>query len=306
MEKFKIKSDIDGLELGVFFTAPESTPIGIVQLNHGMSEYKERYLPFMEYLSEHGFLCVIHDHRGHGESIKSREDLGYFYESGADGLIEDTHEVMEFIKGKYPDLPFYLFGHSMGSLIVRAFVKKYDDEIDGLIVCGSPSENKMAVVARWMIHSIFIPIKGSRFRSHLIQKLAFGSFCKAFPEENNEGNWICSDPSVIEHYEKDPLCGFIFTLDGFETLFSIMNRVYDSKEWKVSNPETPIYFLSGWEDPCRISDRKFMQAAGKMKEIGYQNIDIKLYGKARHEILNERIKETVYRDILYWLKEHQK
>ena len=113
----------------------------LLQLSHGMSEYKERYLPFMEFMAEHGVVCVIHDHRGHGKSVKSEQDLGFMYGAGGAGLVEDLFLVTKWAKKEYPDLPFVLMGHSMGSLVVRAYAKEHDQELDALIVCGSPSKN---------------------------------------------------------------------------------------------------------------------------------------------------------------------
>ena len=113
----------------------------LLQLSHGMSEYKERYLPFMEFMAEHGVVCVIHDHRGHGKSVKSEQDLGFMYGAGGAGLVEDLFQVTVWAKKEYPDLPFILMGHSMGSLVVRTYAKEHDRELDALIVCGSPSKN---------------------------------------------------------------------------------------------------------------------------------------------------------------------
>ena len=141
MNTLKLKSNFDDLSLGVAFLPAQGTPKAIFQIVHGMAEHKERYYPFMEFLSEHGYACVIHDHRGHGESVKSEQDLGFMYDGGADAMVEDVLLVQDWAKGQFPNLPVYLFGHSMGSMVVRAFTRKYDDRIDKLIVCGCPSNN---------------------------------------------------------------------------------------------------------------------------------------------------------------------
>ena len=140
-----LTSKQDGLKLHVLLMEPEGEPKGIVQIVHGMAEHKERYEPFMEMLCKHGYISVIHDHRGHGKSIRKEEDLGYFYDESGTAIIEDVHQITQWTKERYGKLPYHLFGHSMGSLVVRCYLKKYDDELDSLIVCGSPSENKAAV-----------------------------------------------------------------------------------------------------------------------------------------------------------------
>ena len=153
-EYIKINSNCDGLPLGAAIYQPEaddwnrSGPSsagsaidedcikGVVQFSHGMAEHKERYYPLMEYLAANGFASAINDHRGHGESVRAKEDRGYFYDDTSDFVVEDIHQITTELKKRFPGKPVYLFGHSMGSLIVRKYIKKYDDEISKLIVCG--------------------------------------------------------------------------------------------------------------------------------------------------------------------------
>ena len=178
-EHLKIKSDFDQLPLDVIVLRP-AHPKGIIQISHGMCEHKERYLDFMEYLYHLGYVCLIHDHRGHGQSVLKDEDLGYFYQDGDIGIVEDLHQLTLWIHQQYPDLPLYLFGHSMGSLVVRVYLKKYDKDIQGLIVCGSPSHNKMAGVGIYLAQR-YARKKGDHYRPPLIQRIGFESFNKKQP-----------------------------------------------------------------------------------------------------------------------------
>lgn len=302
----KLASEQDGLELGLLYAAPEQGPVrGIVQICHGMSEHKERYIPFLEFLCQNGYACVIHDHRGHGESVRNGDDLGHFYENGAQSIVEDAHQVTLYIKEKHPGLPVCLFGHSMGSMVVRLYTKQYDHDIDALVVCGSPSKNPLAPAGRILAKTMAL-VKGGHYRSRLIQSMAFGNFNRAFENPKSENAWICSDEQEVQRYDDDPLCGFVFTLNGFENLFALMERTYSRKGWAMQNPALPILFVSGKEDPCRISDLKFMQAVDFMKSCGYLNTEFRLYEGARHEILNEPICEAVYADVLHWLQVHMK
>ena len=132
---FSIASHHDNLQLSVLAVCPEK-PKAVVQMAHGMCEHKERYLSFMRFLAAHGYAAFLNDHRGHGESVLDQADLGYFYDGGARALIDDMHLLTEHIRGEYPSLPIALFGHSMGSLAVRCYTKRYDKEISSLIVCG--------------------------------------------------------------------------------------------------------------------------------------------------------------------------
>lgn len=140
-EKRKITSQVDGLELELLVVEPEEVR-AVVQISHGMCEHKERYLEFMRFLADHGVASIIHDHRGHGASVKSLNDLGYMYGQGAKGLVEDLRQITRYARKCWTGVPLILLGHSMGSLTVRVYAKQYDSGIDGLIVCGSPSRNR--------------------------------------------------------------------------------------------------------------------------------------------------------------------
>ena len=224
-EETTLLSACDGLPLSLIWGYPQTDIKGVVQLVHGMAEHKERYLGFMEYLTQHGYICVLHDHRGHGKSVRDKEDLGYLYDHEATYIVEDVHQINMLLHKSYPDLPVYLFGHSMGSLVVRAYCKQYDTTIDGLIVCGSPSENKAASFGK-ALASLMEKSKTDHYRSPLLQKLAFGKHNQNFPDEASENAWLCSDVEVVKAYDEDPFCGYVFTLNGFANLFALMQKVY--------------------------------------------------------------------------------
>ena len=177
-----ICSNQDGLELSVLWLEPEKEPKGILQISHGMSEYKERYLPFMRYLCERGYLCAIHDHRGHGKSVKFQEDLGFTYGGGAQAMLQDIRTVNRKIHAGYPELPVILMGHSMGSLAVRAFIAEHDSCVDMLIVCGSPSYNT-AMPLGVGIAKLEKTFFGSRHRSKLIEAMSFGAGVARFRKD---------------------------------------------------------------------------------------------------------------------------
>ena len=251
----------------------------------------------MEFLCRNGYAAIIHDHRGHGESVRSSEDLGYFYEGGFMAMIEDIRAVNSMFRKEFPGLPLVLFGHSMGSMAVRSYVKRYDDTADALIVCGSPSYNPGAGFAKFLAKTYSI-LTGDRHRPSLIQHLAFGSFNKSFGNVSSPNAWVCSDPEIVRKYDSDPLCHFQFTNDGFINLFSLMQDAYDPKGWAMHNPDLPVWFISGSDDPCLVSEKKFRKAVRAMTGVGYRNVGSKLYPGMRHEILNETGKEQVWNDIL--------
>ncbi len=303
-EELSIKSVYDELPLGISVRIPEQSPIGIIQFVHGMSEHRGRYHDVMEYFTQVGYITVIHDHRGHGESVHRSEDYGYFYKNGSDAIVEDAHQVTLYIKKRFPGLPLILIGHSMGSMVVRCYTRKYDKDIDGLIVCGSPSRNSMAKLGLFLVN-IMSKIKGEYYRSTLVQKIAFGAFNRNIQNPKSENSWICSNEEVVKEYDNDSRCGFIFTLNGFDTLFKLMICTYKKTGWALSNPTLPIIFIAGEQDPCIVNRKAFERAAAFMSERGYQNCEKKLYSKMRHEILNETGKERVWDDIRRWIEKQR-
>ncbi|MCR5128817.1 MAG: lysophospholipase [Lachnospiraceae bacterium] len=298
-------SGSDGLPLSVLRMEPDNVSDikGIVQLVHGMNEYKERYLPFIEYLSGHGYITVIHDHRGHGKSVRSQDDLGFFYEGGFKALVKDIHEITVEIK-KYAekltgrsDLPMILAGHSMGSMAVRCYLRKYDFEIDKLLVIGCPSELPGAKPGLFVIR-VFKAIFGERRRSRFIAKLVMGGYEKRFQSESLLHSWVNSDAEEVKKYNADPLCNYLFTLNGFENLVLLTMLTYTDKGYALKNPSLPIRFYSGADDPCAVSEEAFNAAIDHLKQYGYTDVSGKLYENMRHEILNEPEHTIVFEELL--------
>ena len=293
--EFFLSSRHDQLPLSVRILEPETPPVGIVQILHGMCEHKERYLPFMEFLGSKGYVCIIHDHRGHGQSIRNTEDYGFFYDKGAAGLIQDAAQINRHIRRQFPGLPIYLLGHSMGSLIARCLLKRYPSFVDGLIVCGCPSNNPAARVAADLVGALQKQM-GAHHRSDKIYKMVFDYFGTRWPEEG-KNSWICSDREVQKAFEEDPACGFVFTLNGFEGLFRLMNIVYSGRGWRMEDRQLPVWFISGEDDPCMISRAKLVGALSVLQLAGYEDVTYRIYEGMRHEILNETDKQRVFDDI---------
>ena len=298
MEILMIPSEHDGLKLSVATIVPESTPVGLVQFAHGMAEHKERYFPLMEYLAEQGFACIINDHRGHGASVKSYEDLGYFYKDGGRGLVKDMHQLSAWFRKKYPGLPLTLVGHSMGSLAARAYAAQYGRDIDALILSGSPGFNPVVKVALGLTKVIAV-LKGSQHvRSKLMAGLLNGSFSKAFKGES-EFAWLSKNRENVEKYEADPLCGFGFTINGYRALLNLMIAAYDQKNGIRKN--LPVHFMSGEDDPCAPDRKGFDHAIENMRQRGCAHVTGTMYPGLRHEIFNEG-KHEIWEDLAKHLK----
>ena len=296
---FTIESQFDGLELHVVVMEPDAAIRGVVQFAHGMAEHKERYFDFMKYLAAAGFVTVIHDHRGHGESLRSQEDLGFFYDATGGALVEDLHQIVLAVQEQFPQKPYILFGHSMGSLVARCYAKKYDSFLDKLLLCGSPSKNPFIEIALWLTRQIEKK-KGERHRSKLLQKLALGSF-ERVGERGLSNSWLCCNQEVVEEYNQNPLCGFNFTVNGYQSLFNLLKETYSSKGWSCEKLDLPIYFVAGAADPVIRSPKAWQEAQSFMRKLGYTQVEGKLFDGLRHEILNELDRSPIFSDLLKWM-----
>ena len=299
IKKDFIKSSSDGLKIALGYTIPKDEIKGIVQISHGMSEHKERYFNFMEYLAENGYVCVINDHRGHGNSVKDKKDLGYFYTEDTNFIVDDLHDDTLYIKNKYPNYKAYLFSHSMGTLVARGYMQKYDNEIEKIILCGTPTQNPFTPFAITMAY-LFKIIGMGKKPNKILNYLTFNSYNKGYQLENE---WLSKNPSNISVYNDDELCGFTFTTNGFINLYKLLKRAFDAELYKVQNKNLEIFLIAGDNDPVIQNAKKFKELEEFLNKIGYKNTQSKLYSDLRHEILNEKEYEQIYNDILNFIEE---
>ena len=289
-EKFIIASKMDKTPLSVLMVTPDGAPKGLVQFSHGMAEHKERYLRVMCLLAAEGYASIIHDHRGHGESVRAQQDLGYFYPAGADGVTADLAQVNALLRQRFPGLKLVMVGHSMGSLAARAYAAEHGDTLDGLLLSGSPGYNAacgMGKALTWVLQGAHLG--NDRARSKLMDAMLNGPFEKNF-QGDSHFLWLSADRENVRAYENDPLCGFGFTLNGYRALLTLMQRAYDEK---TRLPETlPVRFMSGEDDPCALGHEGFDMARENIEKRGPKNVEAKMYPGLRHEIFNERSDEV--------------
>lgn len=296
-----INSKCDNLPLSVAVFEPEGEVKGVVQFAHGMAEHKERYFGFMEYLAEAGYATIINDHRGHGSSVLSPDDLGYFYDETTTYITKDVHQLTEYIKERIPGVPVYLFGHSMGSIVAREYLKHYDKDVDKVILCGAPGSNPVAGVAKFLI-KMQTKKHGNRYRSPLMYNLSVGGYAKAVPGAETECDWLSVNKENVAAYIKDPLCGFKFTLNGYKNLIGLLAAIFDNYGWKLANKNIPIHFIAGSADPVIGKESHWLASQNFLLKLGYNNVTGKLYEGLRHEILLEDSKEEVYKDVVEFLE----
>lgn len=277
---------------------------GIVQISHGMAEHILRYEDFAMFLAEQGYLVCGNDHLGHGNTATNDSDLGFFGdECGSwNYLIHDMHYLMEFIKDRYPNIPYFILGHSMGSFLAREFVFRYGSDINGAVFLGTSGGNILIDVAI-ALSNRGIKIKSTREKGYSVNKLAFKPFNIKFRPIRTDFDWISSDEKVVDKFVADKKCGFVFTYAGYRDLFELLKCISKEK-WAEGIPKKlPILLLSGDNDPVGDYGKGVEKVYERLLNSGCENVVMKLYEGGRHEMLNEKNKNLVYRFILKWLND---
>ncbi len=273
----------------------------VFQIVHGMAEHGERYEEFANYLCSKGFAVLVDDHVGHGKSVNSDDDLGYFGESGGwDALVEDERALTELIKEEYSGLPIVFFGHSMGSFIAREYIRRYgrDERIKAAIFCGSSGKNPAAAIAITLAGAI-AKAKGSKHRSKFINTIAFGPYNKK-TEKRTSFDWLSTDTEHVDKYIADKYCGFLFTAAGYKDLFTILDKVSGKDWYNELYDGIPILLTAGEDDPVGAYGSGIRQIYNDLIDAGKKDVTVKLYPGMRHEILNEVNRAQVYEDIAAW------
>ncbi|MBQ6646167.1 MAG: alpha/beta fold hydrolase [Clostridia bacterium] len=299
--KFTIPSPVDALPISCLLVEPDEVK-GLVLLTHGLSEYKDRYLPLMRCFAEDGFACAICDQRGNGESMRAEGDFGCVYGAGAEGILQDVHALGKELVGRYPSKKLFLYGHSTGSLITLCYMKRWCNEISGVILSALP-ENNPALGAGKAYLKLKKTFKGAAYRDPAVQKLMASSY--AIKGESSTFAWLNSDPARVRQYEDDPFCGQLGTVEGYLALLDIMQTAYDKKGWDKANPLCPIFIAVGENDPCADGEKGASAGEAYLKGAHFVKVEHKTYPGMRHELHNEPSAPAVVHDsqnkLLGWL-----
>ncbi len=277
---------------------PEGEPIGVLQMCHGMVEHISRYDEFAHFLASNGFYVVGHDHLGHGQSITSKEKLGYFcHPDGNAVVVADIQQLRVKTQEKYPKLPYFMLGHSMGSFLLRQYLGLYSGGLSGAIIMGTGNQPSMILRGGMLICKLISMVKGWDYRSMFVDGMAGGSY-----EKKMGKGWLSQDKENQEVYEEDPYCGFKFTVNAYYHMFAGMLKMNQQEKEGKASKNLPLFFVSGAEDPVGENGKGVELIVNRYKNAGYQNVSMKLYPKDRHEILKERDKAVVFQDILNFLR----
>ncbi len=282
--------------------APEGKPKAVLQICHGMVEYIGRYGGFAEYLSRQGFCVVGNDHLGHGASVQNDEAHGFFHlTKGNECLIGDIHKLRKIMQKKYPDIPYFMLGHSMGSFLLRQYIELHGDGLAGAIIMGTGSQPEAILALGKMFCCITAAIHGWGYRSKFIDGLAFGFYNKQFEPTRTDKDWLTKDEKIVDAFRADPWCTFMFTVNAYYHMFRGIQFVQKAENIERIPKDLPLFFVAGDSDPVGNNGKGVAKAFRACRKHGIKNMRMKLYKDDRHELLNETDREAVYKDLLEWM-----
>lgn len=298
VEKKILSSDQKNTLSGVVYI-PEGDIRGIFHLVHGMTEYIGRYKPLFESLASAGYLCCGFDNLGHGNTSRE-EDLGFIAsKNGWSYMVDDVKIFADSIKADYPDLPYILMGHSMGSFITRIAVSRYPDLADKYICCGTAGSNP-AAAAGLLLCSIIKAFRGERAVSPFLENMAFGAYNKRFDGTSNY-EWLTKDREIIEKYAADKFCTFHFTVSAMHDLITLIKVCNGKKCFSDTRNDLPILLIAGDMDPVGNYGKGIKEVYNNFKASGKTNVTMFLYENCRHEIHNDTCREQMTADILKFI-----
>src|SRR4051794_8083874 len=262
---------------------PAGTPLGIVQLTHGMGEHLLRYEPLAGALTGAGFVVVGQDHRGHGATAQGGA-WGALGAGGWDELVRDIGRVSDRVRADSPDLPLVLLGHSMGSFAAQQYVLDHSDELAGLVLTGTA------------VLDLLEPAPD------LDQPLDLTAFNAPFAPARTDYDWLSRDPAQVDAYVADERCGFGLTdVDGRQ-MFVSARQLADPERLGLLRGDLPVYIAVGEHDPVNGQLALVDPLVARLRDAGLTDVTLAVSPGARHEVFNETNRDEVVADLLAWLE----
>ncbi len=294
----------DGARLFVHRFLPDEgrAPKAVVHVAHGMAEHGARYARLAEALTSAGYAVYADDHRGHGKTAASADDLGLFAErDGFARALTDQVALVRHEKKEHPGLPVVFFGHSMGSFLAQAFALEHGAEISGLVLSGSSGKPSLLANAGRLVARAERLRLGARGRSSLLHNMSFGAFNKAFEPARTPFDWLSRDAAEVDKYAADPLCGFVVTTSLWVDVLDAIAENADPERQARLPKDLPVYVFAGSEDPVTERTKSLDHLLGAYRAAGLKNVSHRYYQGARHETLNETNRDEVTKDLVSWL-----
>lgn len=295
----------DGATTHVHVWTPDGDlPVrGLVQVLHGLAEHAARYDGLAAGLCDAGFAVVSHDHRGHGRSSASPEDLGFFAEhDGWRAVLRDAARVREYARTRFAAGPWVLFGHSMGTVVALHDLVTSGAAPSAVVLSGATG--KVGALLRIGQGLIQVELRriGARGRSKLLNATAFGTYNRAFRPNRTEFDWLSRDEAEVDAYVNDPLCGFLPTTALWRDLVGAQAEL-QTPTFLDRLPKLPYWLIGGDRDPVGGKGQQVEALAKMMRKAGLQ-VDLLLWPGGRHEVLHETNRADVIRETVRWIGAH--
>lgn len=280
---------------------PEGTPQGVFQIVHGIAEHVFRYDDFANYLTSLGLLVVAEDHMGHGKSIDSRHPQGYF-SGGWFNAVGDVYQLLTQMREEYPDIPYILFGHSMGSFLVRTILEKYPQSgICGCVICGTGWQPIPVLRAGIGICNGVCKVGDEKKPSKVLQKMIFGAYNNRVEHPRTAYDWLSRLDTVVDAYIADPDSGFLPSAALVRDMLTGISYIQKPENLGNMQKDLPILFVAGGDDPVGNYGKGVHKTAQHFLAAGMKKVTTRIYPMCRHEILNEVNRKDIYRDIAKWV-----
>lgn len=296
----------DGIEIVYYLWLPDQPDAAraVLHIVHGSIEHALRYGRFAHYLTQHGYIVVAPDHRGHGKTGQLADAIGVF--SQQDGgwrmTIDDLHTLNTMMQERFAGLPLFMMGHSMGSFLVRHYLAVHGHIVQAAIIMGTGR------AARWLMQTAQVVARllkalGDKTRlTPFMHKLAYGQLNDAMQNPKTDYDFLSRDEAEVQKYIDDPLCGYTISVDYAHELITGLMVINDPYYAQQTRTDVPLLFTSGSQDPVGGEKASYVYDVARMyEEAGNNHITIKIYDGARHEILNEINRDDVHADLLAWL-----
>ncbi|HJA33098.1 MAG TPA: lysophospholipase [Candidatus Mediterraneibacter merdigallinarum] len=304
-DEFYFPSKDGNTEIHTIEWKPEGEVRAVLQICHGMVEYIKRYDEFAQFLCEKGFYVVGNDHLGHGKSVQSKSEYGFFEKKyGNACVLGDIHTLRQRTVKKYPEMPYFMLGHSMGSSLLRQYIQMYGNGLSGVVLMGVVTDHRRSsLLFVKQLCRLMAAVRGWHYRSRMVDELVTGSFNKKFKPSVTRADWITSDKEHLDAYVTDPLCSFMFTVNAYYSMMAGMLGMQKKENISMIPKSLPVLFVSGAEDPVGNFGKGVRKVCEIYKSAGLRDVSLKLYEGDRHEILNETNREQVYQELYEWFEE---
>ncbi|GAB4353178.1 MAG: alpha/beta hydrolase [Gammaproteobacteria bacterium] len=268
---------------------------------HGMSEHAGRYADFATWLTNRRINTWAIEHRGHGAHCPP-DKRGHFADhDGWEKVVADLNRLKRAIRTQSPGVPLIALGHSMGSYVALSAVMAEAEGYAGLLLTGSGLNPRLLLWAGLLVSRLERWRLGPRARSRLMSALSFGSFNRRFRPNRTPFDWLSRDEAQVERYLKDPLCGFHCTTQFWCDLLRGQLRLYRLGRGETIPSSLPVRLMSGTDDPVGRFGKGVEKLRRLLETAGVQRVELQLIEGARHEVLNERDREAIWRDIADWV-----